>query len=307
MKKRVIGTETKKYRLILQGLAILGFLTFVAFPATSEQLSFDVSCSIDWVKGELYSQIGLDLAGAGIKLPTGRFLAEETLKEAYLELLQPYLLSLRFDSSATLMNLVSRGELSLQDLDTVCLQADKMPPSLSQDLTSMTARYKVALGKISTLLCRHSRAIEPEKPLLPIQSAAHTGIIIIADDELPIHGRKDKALAEPCIFPKIWDSGMKLVYERNMYDPLQQGSIARYSTRENIFHPSPSGLEGELAAFLGTNPLRILARGVFGINPTDLIIDRDDALMILSNENNRRLLREGRILLVLNESQLMKL
>jgi hypothetical protein len=55
---------------------------------------------------------------------------------------------------------------------------------------------------------------------------------------------------------------------------------------------------------VGSNPLRIIARGVFGIDPTDPVIDRDDALLILSTENNRRLLREGRVVLVLNEGKL---
>jgi hypothetical protein len=55
---------------------------------------------------------------------------------------------------------------------------------------------------------------------------------------------------------------------------------------------------------VGSNPLRILAREVFGLNPTDPVIDREDALKILSSENNRRLLREGRVVLVLNETKL---
>jgi hypothetical protein len=50
--------------------------------------------------------------------------------------------------------------------------------------------------------------------------------------------------------------------------------------------------------------LRIIARGVFGARPTDPIIDRDDALLILSTEANRRLLREGRIAIVLNSEVL---
>jgi hypothetical protein len=99
---------------------------------------------------------------------------------------------------------------------------------------------------------------------------------------------------------------MDLVYERNMFDPgIKEVSLmVRYTTMENIFRPTPSGLEGELAALAGTNPLRIFAREVFGINPTDLVIDREDALKITSTENNRRLLRDGRVVLVLNEKTL---
>jgi hypothetical protein len=48
--------------------------------------------------------------------------------------------------------------------------------------------------------------------------------------------------------------------------------------------------------------LRIIASGIFGVRPTDPIIDRDDALLIISSENNRRLLREGKVVIVLDDS-----
>ena len=294
--------------LRLSASLILGLSAFVINPLWGQSLPFDVSLSINWVRGELNSQVSFELVPAGIRLPTGRFLAEDTLREAYPGLLRPYLLSLRVDSNSTMRNLMDRGELSLEELDSLCLESDKIPPNLSADLSRMTGRYTVFMEKISALLTRHSRAVEPENPLIPIRAADYTGIIIIADAELPVHGRRDVALVEPCIFPKIWDSNMNLLYERNMFQPLPQTGnlMVHYATRERIFRPSPSGLEGELAAFLGPNPLRIIAREVFGINPTDPVIDRDDALKIISTENNRRLLREGRVLLVLNEAQLIR-
>jgi hypothetical protein len=80
--------------------------------------------------------------------------------------------------------------------------------------------------------------------------------------------------------------------------------MVRYVSRPGIFRPTPSGLDEDLAALVGTNPLRIIARGVFGIRPTDPVIDRDDAMLILSTEENRRLLREGRVAIVLDSGVL---
>jgi len=269
--------------------------------------SFDLSASLNWIPGEITAQASFDLVEAGIRLPTGRFMAEDILKETFPLLLRPYLLSIRVDSNSVIQDLIDEGELSFEDLDIICEEAAKIPPSLSTDLRRMSGRSIILLEKLSSLLIRHRRAIEPTRPIVPVQAADYTGIIIIADRELPIHGRRAQALAEPCIFPKIWDTNMDLVYERNMTDPgRKEGTmIVRYTTPESIFRPVPSGLDGELAIFLGPNPLRIFAREVFGISPTDLVIDREDALKILSTENNRRLIREGRIALVLNESQLV--
>ena len=283
-------------------------LLTVLFPSFGQegQNRFDVSGSVDWVRGEVYTQASFNLAQAGLKLPSGRFMGEEILREASPRLVRPYLLCLRVDSNSTVEDIVNKGELSLEELDSMSAEAEKIPPSLSADLTCMIGRYTVLMEKISALLTRHRRAVEPERPLVPVQTADYTGIIIIADMELPIHGRNAWGLVEPCLSPKIWDTNMNLVYERNMTDPARKEGalIVRYAAAESIFRPTPSGLDGDLAALVGPNPLRILAREAFGINPTDLVIDRDDALKILSGENNRLLLREGRVVLVLNEKML---
>ena len=284
---------------------LLGVSALAVSPAWGEEIPFDISLSINWVRGELASRVSFELAAAGIKLPAGRFLAEETLEQAYPTLLRPHLLSLKVDSGATINTLVERGDLLLGELDTLCQKAEKVPPSLSPDLLNMNSGYTVLMDKISSLLMKHRRAVEPERPLIPTAAADYTGIIIIADSELPIQGRRETAYMEPCLFPKIWDTGMNLVYERNMYDPLAGGCIVRYAPRDSIFRPTPSGLDAELSAFVGPNPLRIIARRIFGINLTDPVIDRNDALKILSSSNNRRLLREGRVVLVLNEDKLV--
>jgi hypothetical protein len=101
---------------------------------------------------------------------------------------------------------------------------------------------------------------------------------------------------------------MNLVYERNVLDPanLEKNAPVMYVSESSVFRPTPSGLSPELTELVGTNPLRIIARGVFGIRPTDPVIERDDALILLSSEANRRLLREGRLAITLNEKNLKK-
>jgi hypothetical protein len=269
-----------------------------------EKAKIDVSGSVEWEQGELSASVSLNLASAGIRLPTGRIQGEEILGDEYLRLLRPHLLSLQADSSSIMEDYISRGELSLNTLDSIILEARKIPPSLSADLAFITGRYSLNFKAIRSALIRHRRAGEVPRPLIPSASADYTGIVIIADGELPIHGRNSSALIRPCLFPKIWDSNMGEIYERNMTDPAIGGVMVRYATAEKIFRPTPSGLEGELAELAGPNPLRILARGVFGSVPTDPIIDREDALKIISSENNRRLLKEGRVIFILNQNVL---
>jgi len=233
-------------------------------------------------------------------------MAEEILREAYPRLIRTFLLSVRFDSSSTVGDMVDRGEITLAELDVISQAARQVPPSLSPDFTRMNGRYTVFMENLGALFIRHRQASEPARPFIPIPTANYTGIIIVADGELPIRGRVGPAILEPGLFPRIWDTDMNLIYDRNMFDPAigRERLMVRYAVPESIFRPTPSGLDGELSALLGHNPLRIIATGGFGITPTDPIIDRQDALRILSSDNNRRLLREGRVLFVLNEEML---
>jgi hypothetical protein len=114
---------------------------------------------------------------------------------------------------------------------------------------------------------------------------------------------RSTAMPIPCLFPKIWDSDMNLIYERGMLEP-RSSFMVRYAPPQSIFQNNPSGLSPELQELVGERPLRIFARGVFGTKPTDLIIDRNDALLIISSEENRRLLSQGRVAIILDESVL---
>jgi hypothetical protein len=294
-------------------------LLLLAFPAWAQPgtdpdgaglFKIDVSGSIDWETGELNTESSLNLASAGIRLPAGRIQGEEVLRGEYPRLLRPYILSLQADSSATVEDLLQKRELSLQELDSLIMEARKIPPSLSADLAQITGRYAIGLGRISAALTRHNRAGDPPRPLVPAPAADYTGIIIIADTELPIQGRNISSLAQPCLFPKIWDTEMNLIYDKNIADPgmLRSGerTMVRYAPRESIFRATPSGIDESLLPLVGANPLRILARRVFGVVPTDPVIDKDDAMTIISTENNRQLLKEGRVAFILNGSVLKK-
>ncbi|MDR1863003.1 MAG: polymerase [Treponema sp.] len=276
-----------------------------SFPARAQSpgtAHIGLSGSLEWERGEINAALSLNLKSAGIALPAGRFRGEEILAREYSPILRSCVLSLQVDSASRIEDYIRRGELDLSALDRVFTEAQKTAPSLSADLAFITGRYTLSLRAISSLLARFRRTMDIPRPLIPSPAADYTGVIIIADGELPIHGKNSSALVRPCLFPKIRDTDTQEIYSRNMLEPPGPGgfSMVRYAVAENIFRPTPSGLEGELAELAGPNPLRIFARGVFGACPTDPIIDKEDALKIISGENNRRLLREGRVVFILN-------
>jgi hypothetical protein len=262
-----------------------------------------ISGTVEWDRLEIKAAVSLDLASANIRLPAGRTQGEALIAAAYERLIMPGILNLQVDSSSTIAGLIDRGELSLFEVENLVFQAKSVPPALSPDLRNISAAYTLNLAGISTALLRHQRPAAVMRTLKPAAVPAYTGIVIIASQALPVHGMKRTALGVPCLFPRIWDTAMNLIYERNMFDP-EKNAMARYASEKDIFASNPSGLSPELAAVVGDKPLRIFARGVFGINPTDPIIDQEDALLIISSEENRRLLAEGKVAIILDDSML---
>jgi hypothetical protein len=254
---------------------------------------------------KLTVNITLDIASAGIRFPSGRIQAEDLISAEFPGLLRPYILAIPVDSSTVVDDLVRQGDIPYLEPETLANSAKRGQTAFTPDFTSLSASYTLDLLILSGLLILHKQALEIRRVPAPQEVPSYTGVIIIATGELPVHGRKTTAPAAPCLFPKIWDTDMNLVYDRNTLDPDSgDKTLVYYAAEEDIFRNTPSGLSPELAARVGDNPLRIIARGVFGIRPTDPVIHRDDALVIISSENNRRLLREGSVAIVLDNAAL---
>ena len=90
---------------------------------------------------------------------------------------------------------------------------------------------------------------------------------------------------------------MNLIYEKNIVEPSRakkQGIVLYTGTLDESMYRDR----------IGTEPLRIIARGVFGDNRTDPIISNEDAERILAKSENIDLLRQGKIVIVCDKDTL---
>lgn len=285
----------------LTPMAAFAACALLAAPALSAlDYRIDVSSSVSWERGELTVRTVFDLASAGLKMPTGRSQAEVFAEMEFPRLARPTIYRIPVDSSTTVESMVESGAIAPAELGAIAAAAARSPAVLSGDQRSLTSSYRIDLRALAASLVKHRRAAAPPRTLEPRATRAYTGIIIYANEELPVHGTRSRSFAAPCFFPKIWDAEMNLLYERNMADP----EVAR---RSGIVHYGSALDEARYADRIGRSPLRILARGLFGMLPTDPIIDRDDAMKIISSDENRALLNEGRVVIVLNEKAIAEL
>jgi hypothetical protein len=252
---------------------------------------------------EISARVSLDLKAAGLRLPADRTEGEELINAEYLALIRPLILSIPVDSSGTVGDRLAGGEFSLRKAESYALSARTVPPAMSADMTRMQAAYTISLGGLSAEFIQNRRPQGPRRPLAAAPAATYTGIVIIAGGELPLHGTGRSAAVLPCLFPRIWDSGMNLIYDRSMLDS-QDKVMVHYAAEDSIFRRNPSGLSPELEALVGDKPLKILAREVYGIRPADPVIDAEDARAVISSEENRALLREGRVVIILDRERL---
>jgi hypothetical protein len=272
-------------------LAILIFLA--ALPATAQEGIGLLSASgrVDWPGYRLEATISLNVAKAGLRLPSGRSQAESMVRRGAPELLRDRVLGLPLDSRRTVADAIVSGDLSLEDVDSLLEGAEALRSSFSDDLKVFKADYAISLLDVLGLLVKHSRPSGEGRTLAYQPTKDYTGIVIYAPEKLPVHGSSVEAVFRPSFFPRIWDDEMDLVLERNMVDPESVRTRGMVGYKKD-------GADSFIEDRVGGEPLRILARGIFGSACTDLVISREDAQKILSSEHNRGLFASGRVVIV---------
>jgi hypothetical protein len=285
-----------------------GFLAVCFGGSLAASEADGITGALDWERMRIHAELSVDLNAAEIKLPSGRTQAEELLSSRYSDNVRGVIHSIRLDSSTLIGDLVVSGEIPASMIDSLALQAERQSPKYSRDFNAISSAYTIDLRDIGTKLLNRANgrrtmqnAVTPHL-IDPVPAADYTGIIIIAQGELPVHGRKTGSFLVPCLFPKIWDTDMNLIYDGAAGSTVFASTL--YTSEESIFHDTPSGLSGDLQKVVGDRPLRVIARGIFGINPTDPVIDRADALTILSSDVNKSLLHEGRLAFIVRAETL---
>ena len=288
MKKILFKTAVFSLILVLSGMANV----FAAEP------SLESTSEINWITRRFTSNLSLDTKKAGLEMPSGKKKASSLIKSKMSQLIQPPLLALYTDSSNTLEDFVINEELSLDDVYHFIMNGYKTPDVFTHDAGTLYSTNTLEVDKIGQNLVKHKYGYTPEDPIDLVPSRAYSGIIIDARGALPVHGEFINEKTNACFFPTIWDENMNIIYEKNSADPqivIQSGLVA-YDYSNDI---------DRYSARVGNDPLYIKAKEVYGINRTDPIIKRSDALKILTIPENVELLRQGKVVILLDQDKLV--
>ena len=252
---------------------------------------------VDWTKGEFVSDVSLDVVKAGIPMPSGKSVSMNRIQMELPILVKDPLLTLYADDTRTLSDLVLEEKLTLDALTRIIDSSKKTPPYFMNASNVLTTSHTMKLHDIGALLVKHRTPYVQEKPIERISSRAYTGIVIDARGMLPVQGEHVKSKVSPCLFPKIWNEDMTLVYERNMVMP----DVAK---SDGIVAYLPGQGSKKQTERAGNDPLWISARKVYGVNRCDPVISREDYLRIATVPANLELLKQGKVVILLDSDEL---
>ena len=264
---------------------------------SEEEAIMTSSSAVDWTTFKFNSSITLDTQKAGIKIPSGKVSSINKIKANLPLLIKDPLLSLYVDNSKTLSDVVMDNSISIAQLTNIMDRSETTPVYFESGTSVLKTTHSIDLREIGNLLVKHKDPYTITKPIDSIASRAYTGIIIDARGKLSVQGEFIKSPMSAAFFPKIWNEKMDLMYERNMVDPkvIAQHGMVTYGDSIDI---------GDYKDIVGTDPLWITAKKVYGINRVDPVISYDDYLRIVTVDKNLELLKNGKIVIILDKNQL---
>lgn len=279
-------------------LFIVISLLFLVNIHGQEKSLLESRSKINWVTKKFISNVNLNVDKANIQMPSGKLTAINRISERVPDLIKDPLLTINVDSNNKLCDLVTQKELTYNKLKTIISSSNATIGYFKKDSSDFTTNHKLELSKIISTMVHHSSTYKLKKPVNYISTKEYTGIIIDARGQIPVHGEFINDEVEPCFFPKIYSDDMELIYEKNMVD-------ASKIKERGICHYDYSDDEKNYSNIIGNQPLRILAQKTFGRNRSDLIIKEEDALKIISLSENLELLKNGKVVILLNKDQLI--
>jgi hypothetical protein len=258
-----------------------------------EEPGLTVRSRVDWTAGVLEVEITRVLDAAAEALPLAKGDAETQILSRLGEFMVDGLSRVVVDSSHTYGQLLQRDPLLFAKVSGLVTGASQQAMFLSGDFSRVTARYSLPLFGVQGAASPFypSRSIPVPRRLGWVPTRPFTGVLIYAKGMLPSVGTNGAAQARPALFPRLFDESMSVVMEKAMCTPaaLAQWGMVGYAT--SLDDPVVLQRTGAL-------PLRLVARGVFGDNATDIVIPTEGALQILTLPQNMQLLRDGKIVII---------
>ncbi len=259
----------------------------------AQDAGFAATVVEDWESARVTLSVSRALDPSIPSIQRAQAEAEAAIDAAFTGLLLQSLAPLVIDSSSTVGSLAGSDPAFFSWIQGLARAARKETFNLSSDFKKAIAGYSLPLftdkGIASPLFPGQVSAVGRRLGFVPTRE--FTGLLIYAMDPLPVVGGAEEQRAAPALFPRLFDEEMNVVFEKGMCAPAALGKWGMVGYADSVDDPA-------VLVRCGTQPLTVVARAVFGRNRTDLVIPTRAVRQILALEENRKLLRDGKVLII---------
>ncbi len=165
---------------------------------------------------------------------------------------------------------------------------------VDEDYTTLEMRWSAGIW---TDLAALLEPVEVPDPLPELTawspSREFSGVVVFAMGALPWLGTKQlRATWQPSMTFRLLSPDGEVVFDRSMANPEKVAEYGMAALSEGKFN------EERWRERIGFDPLRVVAAGVYGTNPRDLVLAKDDWNRLLAVPGNRDLLANGNVLIL---------
>jgi hypothetical protein len=283
-------------------IAVLLITTPAQTVGAGPRVDDSVASHIDWSTGTLHVTVVRPIDTESTRSPASISQTQRAIRRDAPRILFPIFAGIQLDSLHTVGSLAAGHDGLIAGLERAALRALAVDASASRDLAAARVTFSIDLYRdLAPELVFHTRPASIETPLGWVPHTEYTGILIYAADSLPLFGTGETVRLQPALFPAVHylTSGDGLLYRLAGSAHIDPGHLVSRGPAAYTTDPEAA----EVRARIGEMPLRILAVAAFGSQPVDIVIAEHDARQIMASANNRSLLRDGRVVIVVDAAR----
>ena len=253
--------------------------------------SLEFNTEMDWYHTRLHITIS-----RAIQLPGGQLAPSshpQALRELQREipaLVQQELMTLPWNHRGDLGYLAGTNRKLRKIMTTLTNSTQRVWSRLSLDGKAIEARYSLDMSRVLTARQKIiSDGILPPAPLgwTPVPDVPWTGLVVYVPPALAAHGEEGLTSLTRVIYPRILSEDMDI--------------LINISPEGDFVIPYLALPERERSQeIVGNAPYRTMARSLR--ESRDIIINREDSSRLLASPSGRKLLQEGRVVILLETS-----
>lgn len=274
---------------------ILIFNTLSLFAGIEESIIWDKS--INWEANTIEIRVKTPLEKSESTLAATRIKAENRIQENITDIFFKNILDIKIDSLKNVSEIINSSPETYFKLEELGESLSPVQKQLSTNIEFLEALYRFPIyPDFVSLFYNRISYIELKKKLDHREYGKFTGLVIYVPEELPLYQKNRDGELTRVLFPKIYDEDMNLVMDLTMIEPeyMKKWGMVIYGSSFN---------EELYQNRIGLAPLRVIARGIFGTNNSDLIISNKEADKLIGDARNLNIISQGRILILKQEKE----